>query len=479
MRTYLFYDIETSGLNCCFDQILTFAAIRTDLKLNEIHRKSITIKLRKDIIPSPGAFLTHRLTSKELERGLPEYEAAALIHQMVNQPGTVSLGYNSLGFDDDFLRFTFYRNLFDPYTHQYKNDCSRMDLLPIALLYKIFKPDRLTWPEQDGKPSLKLELISKINGFTLSGRAHDAMADTEATLALARALAKEEAMWHYCRDFFNKTKDQGRIQAIDRIYHPGIGKVRIGIMVSLFFGHEANYMAPVLFVGFSKPYPNQSLWLRLDGDLLLEPNQDKKTGFVSQAFTGIMRKRYGESKIVLPPKERFWRRLSKEARENCEKNLTRLGVNLTAYEEATRFHQEFEYPFIPDLDPDAALYQAGFFSSREKKEMVQFHESSTHKKAENLTFMNSSRVKELAYRVLFRNYLGQLPSSAMLTDTYQCHMERVWSSSDEERIRDFRNDERLTAMAAKEEMLILKNRTGLDEEQHRILAWLGSYIQAI
>ncbi|MCD4720213.1 MAG: exodeoxyribonuclease I, partial [Desulfobacula sp.] len=67
MKTYLFYDIETSGLNHAFDQILTFACIRTDLVLNEIDRQTITIRLRKDIVPSPRAFLTHGLTYNELE----------------------------------------------------------------------------------------------------------------------------------------------------------------------------------------------------------------------------------------------------------------------------------------------------------------------------------------------------------------------------------------------------------------------------
>jgi exodeoxyribonuclease-1 len=36
MQTFLFYDIETTGLNKSFDQVLQFAAIRTDLKLQEI-----------------------------------------------------------------------------------------------------------------------------------------------------------------------------------------------------------------------------------------------------------------------------------------------------------------------------------------------------------------------------------------------------------------------------------------------------------
>ena len=35
-KTYLFYDIETTGLNKAFDQVLQFAAIRTDRQLNEI-----------------------------------------------------------------------------------------------------------------------------------------------------------------------------------------------------------------------------------------------------------------------------------------------------------------------------------------------------------------------------------------------------------------------------------------------------------
>jgi exodeoxyribonuclease I len=55
--TYLFYDLETSGLNPAFDQILQFAAIRTDADFQEIERHNFRIRLRPDIIPSPGALL--------------------------------------------------------------------------------------------------------------------------------------------------------------------------------------------------------------------------------------------------------------------------------------------------------------------------------------------------------------------------------------------------------------------------------------
>ena len=38
---------------------------------------------------------------------LPEVHAIRHIHQIHNEPGTISGGYNTLGFDDEFLRFYF------------------------------------------------------------------------------------------------------------------------------------------------------------------------------------------------------------------------------------------------------------------------------------------------------------------------------------------------------------------------------------
>ena len=105
-KTYLFYDIETTGLNKAFDQILQFAAIRTDRQLNEIERYTIRVKLRPDVIPSPGAIITNRLSLSDFALGLCEFEAIRQIHELLNQRQTISLGYNSLGFDDEFLRFS-------------------------------------------------------------------------------------------------------------------------------------------------------------------------------------------------------------------------------------------------------------------------------------------------------------------------------------------------------------------------------------
>src|SRR3990172_2270849 len=97
-KTLLFYDIETTGLNKAFDQILQFAAIRTDEALKEIERYEINIKLNMDVVPSPQAMITHRIPIAATERGMDELEAIEKIHDLVNTPNTISLGYNTLGF---------------------------------------------------------------------------------------------------------------------------------------------------------------------------------------------------------------------------------------------------------------------------------------------------------------------------------------------------------------------------------------------
>ncbi|MEB3735386.1 hypothetical protein ULF88_17935 [Halopseudomonas pachastrellae] len=45
------------------------------------------------------------------------------------QPGTCSVGYNNLRFDDEMTRFSLYRNFHDPYAREWQGGNSRWDLL--------------------------------------------------------------------------------------------------------------------------------------------------------------------------------------------------------------------------------------------------------------------------------------------------------------------------------------------------------------
>jgi exodeoxyribonuclease-1 len=468
MKTYLFYDLETSGLNSAFDQILTFASIRTDVNFNEIERNSVIIKLRPDVVPSPQASIIHRLVYDDLKDGLSEYEAAKRIHQILNKPGTVSLGYNTLRFDDEFLRFLFYRNLLDPYTHQYNKGCSRMDILPLSTLFYIFNPGIISWPEKNGKPSFKLEYISRENSLTASGRAHEAMTDVEATYNLTKKFARDHEVFNYSLDFFNKSKDDLRINKFKNTFDLKGHPFKLGIMVSHQLGFDNNYLALVVNIGKSIKYSNQNLWLRLDKENILD--------FVStpeESMPLLVRKRYGDLPIILPALDRFYEKLIDKHIKIAESNIKEIKNHSDDFYRIIKFHQEYKYPYIPDLDPDAALYQSGFFNINEKKDIAVFHGADPIDKIMIAEQMSSERVKTLAKRIVQRNF-----SSEMLrfsSPEFSELMEKIRLSGPKSQVKGFKNDTKLNCKNALKELKETQ-KFELDNEQKKILNWLEGYI---
>ena len=471
MGTYLFYDVETSGLSPAFDQILTFACILTDPYLNEIERHSITVRMRPDIIPSPHAFITHRLKPSDLRDAMCEFDAIRKIHELVNRPNTQSIGYNSLGFDDDFLRFSFYRNLLDPYAHQYANGCFRGDMLPLAALYRVFAPDVLDWPELEGKPTLKLEYICQANDFETSGKAHEAMADVEALVAMTRAFAGKPEMWRYGMSFYDKKEDLKRLATLgtswslsNQISYP------MGIMVSPSFGAKSGYISPVIRIGNSIPYKNQSLWLRLDHPDIVNIDEESR---LYQWF--VIRKRPADQWLVLPCLDRFWQRISDEAKEIVAENLSQFTQAPERFLKTVRHHESFAYPEVPNIDPDSALYQDGFFSFGEKREIASFFATkSIGEKIAAVGKMESRRVKVLASRILERNYpeAGDMGFSA---SEYQEHLKKVNFATGD--VVGYKGDTKYTAEQCRRHMdEILGDEGALDEEQKAVLEDLQAYL---
>lgn len=468
--SYLFYDIETTGLNKAFDQVLQFAAIRTDSQLHEIGRHDIRIRLRPDVIPSPLAILTNRIPVGNLAGGLCEYDATVQIHALMNEPDTVSIGYNTLGFDDEFLRFSFHRNLLSPYTHQYRSGCRRMDLFPIAIVYWLYQRQVLIWPVVNGKPSLKLEHLGAENRM-VTGQSHEALADVATTVELARCFFKKKKMWQYLEGYFDKETDAYRIDELPVALQSGSGEHRKALMISGEYGPGQNYQIPVISIGESIPYSNQTLWLRMDLPQLREttPTSIAET-------TWVVRKRLGEPGLLLPPRQRYWRRIGDERSAVFEENLKWLQANPEIFQQIIKHYREYRYPFIPNLDADASLYQIGFYSREDEKLCRRFQQASPADKAMLVEQFASPDARTLAWRILGRNYPHALPAEH--ENEFKTYLRRINPFRQEDALIDYRSEQRTTPRAALLEIKRLQQSGDLDKEQRLLLEDLANYIRS-
>ena len=56
---FVFYDLETTGRNSTWDQIIQVGAILVDEKFNEIERFEERCRLRPGVVPEPGALIVN------------------------------------------------------------------------------------------------------------------------------------------------------------------------------------------------------------------------------------------------------------------------------------------------------------------------------------------------------------------------------------------------------------------------------------
>ena len=114
--TLLWYDLETFGTHPQWDRIGSFGCVRTDFELNEIEAPVLHYcRQSPDYLPHPEACLVSRLTPDFVNRkGVSEREFTEIIHAEFSRPLTCTAGFNSIRFDDEFVRSLFYRNFYDP-----------------------------------------------------------------------------------------------------------------------------------------------------------------------------------------------------------------------------------------------------------------------------------------------------------------------------------------------------------------------------
>ncbi len=209
---FLWYDLETYGRDPRRSRIAQFAAIRTDEDLCEIDAPiSLFCQPADDLLPSPMATAITGITPQRAKaEGIIEAAFFSRIHDWMSVPGTCAVGYNSLRFDDEFIRFGLYRNFFDAYEREWRNGNSRWDLLDVLRLAFALRSEGFEWPlREDGHVSFKLEDLAKANAAR-EGMAHEALSDVRALIALARKLKDAQPrFWDYVLKLRDKKTVRG------------------------------------------------------------------------------------------------------------------------------------------------------------------------------------------------------------------------------------------------------------------------------
>ena len=191
MANLVFYDFETCSSNVSYGQIIQAAAVLVNDNFQELDRYEGRCKLSPGIIPEAMALIVNKTTPKILkETNLSHYQMVRQMMEKFNKwKNSIFIGYNSINFDEEFLRRTLFKNLDYPYL-TVTNGNERADLFNLARASHLYYPNCIKTPISDkNNPVFKLDRLAPMNGIKHND-AHSAISDVLATIEIAKLLSK-------------------------------------------------------------------------------------------------------------------------------------------------------------------------------------------------------------------------------------------------------------------------------------------------
>ena len=396
--TFFFYDLETSGFRPREDRIMQFAGQRTSLSLEPIGEPvNILVKLTEDALPSPGAISVTKITPQQtLQEGISEAEFCKFITEEVFTSGTIAVGYNTVRFDDEFMRAVLWRNFYDPYEWEWKDGRSRWDMLDVVRLTRALRPEGINWPvTEDGKPTNRLEILTKENGLSHE-HAHDALSDVYATIAVAKLIYEKQPSLF---DFLLKNRGKKEVQKYVNLENPQPFVYTSGRFASEFL--KTTVVVPIA------PSRNGNV-LVFDLRHNVEELDEEKTYPVVKELC------YNKCPAVAPlsvlDKDDGWEKIGLD-KETIEKNYQIL-LKHPDFIERMRTENENRPEFPEAEEPEQAIYE-GFLNDKDRTKVAAVRNAEVSKLADFHPDFDDERLPELLLHYKGRNFPQTLSEAEM------------------------------------------------------------------
>jgi exodeoxyribonuclease-1 len=416
-HTFLWYDLETFGTDPRWDRIAQFAAIRTDTDFRRIGEPIVLHgRISPDYLPEPEACLVTGLTPrKTADQGLTEVELARAIFTEMAQPQTCTVGFNSLRFDDEFIRNLFYRNFMDPYYREYQHENTRWDILPLVQMTHDLRPEGINWEyKESGNPVFRLESLTAQNGIH-HANAHDALADVEATIAVARLVRDAQPRLY---DYHQTLRFKKVIRRMVNLEHP-----LPFLLTAPLFSRPGGYTTIVIPLSVHPEKSNEIIVfdLRHDPAPLWELSLEElyHRTFTRQSDLGdIPRIPLTGIQLNRVPNIAPLETLTPEAaaRLNLDRTsaLARAKELVQHPELATRIRQLYQRQdqWRQYSDPDLGIYSGGFFGDPDKFVFTTIHTSSPEELIHSPPSFVDPRGPEMLRRYVGRNFPQALRGEA-------------------------------------------------------------------
>lgn len=408
--SFYWYDFETWGIDPKSDPPCQFAGIRTDQNFNIIGDPlNIYNRIPSDYLPNLQACLITGITPQlTLQKGLIEPEFVKKIHDEMSVPNTCVLGYNSIRFDDEVMRFSLYRNFYDPYAREWQNNNSRWDLIDVVRAVYAVRPEGINWPQkEDGSVSFRLEELTQANQLTHE-KAHDAMSDVYGTIALAKLVKQAQPkLFDYLFTHRKKQTLKKQINLYDfkPLLHissklPAINGCSTWVLPIAIHPKNPNALitidlgkdiAPLL--NLSSEALHQQLYMSSEE---LEASNEQRPP--------IKLVHLNKCPVLLPAGA-----MSEQRAIELNLNKTQCIQNLNLIKRNAQLADKLISIFnigteFPKLDPEQALYSGSFFSHKDRSLMEQILHNSENSISYKEWDFEDERLDPLLFRYRARNF---------------------------------------------------------------------------